>query len=162
MQASKKPLVKKLSTPGSTTRMAENTGKPRLMTLPQAAVYLFGDKKRVASLRTEIKNGRLDCIEIAKTFYVREEDLNRMLEKCREKSSPQGSNYEKKKVVTTRYELSKTGQKPSGQDALKVKLNLLKSDLRSTLPKNGNPTPERQNNIVSLSATPSRSISIKN
>ena len=64
----------------------------RLYTLKEAVAAFFpGGNWTVASLRTEIRNGRLEPIRFAGKFGVTKSAIGEMLVKCREKQKAPAS-----------------------------------------------------------------------
>jgi hypothetical protein len=122
-----------------------NTLTP-LMNLKQAAELLFGDAGRVRALRTEIDKGNLIPRLIANTFYVSEEDLREMQEKCRGKRKARTSTGTKKK----KHGLSETEPEPNAPDAAIQNLKLQKFNGPNTSRKNTGRKSGKIAQIVSL------------
>lgn len=92
-----------------------------LLTLPQAALELFGSVRQARALRTEIEKGRLDASLIAGKLYVTREALEAMVTKCRAGPSRRAS------ICTTANGSSATAPRSAERDAALIKLQLLAS-----------------------------------
>ena len=124
-----------------------NTLTP-LLTLRQAAELLFGDAGRVRALRTEIDKGNLIPRRIANTFYVTEEDLREMNERCR-------VNVNRKAHTSTGTEknehgLSETEPEPSEPGTAIQNLKQQKFKGQNTSRKNTSRKSGKSAEIVSL------------
>jgi ribosomal protein L22 len=116
------------------------------MNLDEAAKFLFGTTERKAALRTEIKKGRLIACEIAGKFFVTEENLRGMQERCRVKPEARTSTGTQKK----KHGLSETEPEPSAPDAAIQNLKLQKFSAPNTSRKNTGRKSGKSAQIVSL------------
>lgn len=69
-----------------------------LMNIREASEYLFGSPKRVATIRTLIRNGKLAHYKIGNTHFFKAADLDESVERCR--VEPNRPDFSKEKNVT--------------------------------------------------------------
>ena len=124
----------------------------RLYTLKEAvAVFFPGGNWTVASLRTEIRNGRLEPIRFAGKFGVTKSAIGEMLVKCREKQKAPASGSALQEKTEDQSGSFSTEALKQAQDALQATLKGLKKPSPPTSPKN---TKRRKQaaNLIELSS----------
>jgi hypothetical protein len=122
----------------------------QLFSLREAVAEFFGDAGvTVSTLRTEHNRGKLDFVRLGNRDYVHRDDIERMVEQCRIRKSPQGSGLE-----------SARGENPSGQSDLE-RLSLAQASLKVTVEKlkkpsrtgSMNTSGRTRNNVISLKSS---------
>ena len=124
----------------------------RLYSLQEAVDAFFpGGIWTVASLRTEIRKGRLKPMRIAGKFAVTESAIREMRRLCQEKPNLPGSISDQPEMIERPSGSFSTGDAKLAQDAAKASVRKLRERLRTTSRKNTK-SPKQADDLIELSS----------